>query len=79
MSDNFKDYLTVSIWKNPFTKGFFKYSWAIRDGYDDKTFAKGRSFTARGAIRATNTAHGKLERDTLKLNNAVKYNMYLSA
>ncbi len=79
MSNDVKDYITVNVWKTAFSKGILNYGWAIRDGYDEKTFARGRSLTARGALRAVTKAHGKIERNTLKLNGAVKYNMYLSA
>jgi hypothetical protein len=78
MSDRAKDYITVSVWRIAFDSGIFTYAWAIRDGYDEKTFARGRSLTARGALRAVNKAHGKIERNTLKLNGTVKYNMFLS-
>lgn len=74
-----EEWVSITIHKPAFTKLPARYEWTISNGNHARLIAKGKAFTTRGALRGVQKAHAKIERDTLKLEGRVKYQMFLSS
>lgn len=73
---NADEYLSIKIHKPSYDRKPY-YKWSISTGNDSNVLAKGKALTARGALRAVQKAHGKIERNKLKLNGSIRYQLFL--
>jgi hypothetical protein len=68
----------IAVEINTLYRRLRRYRWTISSAEDWKVIARGQTFTARGAIKKVAKVHEKLERDTLRYNGRVGYNLVLT-